>query len=268
MSDDFYTQAVEPSTPESTSENGSFSVWGALQTIVAVAILMASLFTLWTPSNLFSNALLEQMVVSFQRSTVVANTTPVAPVNRLRIGLVVGHSGYDPGASCPDGLTELDVNRKIANLTSRRLAALGYDIDLLDEFDPRLTGYQAMALVSIHNDSCNAYVPVKTGFKVAPASSQTNSDKSQRLAACLTDRYRTATGLSFDANTVTRDMTEYHAFTEIHGYTAAAIIETGFLNEDRNILVNQTDKVAEGVAAGIVCYIRNESINQQPTPTP
>jgi N-acetylmuramoyl-L-alanine amidase len=74
--------------------------------------------------------------------------------------------------------------------------------------------------------------------------------------------------LNFHANSITPDMTRYHAFDEINGNTPAAIIETGFLNLDRDILVNQTDKVAMGVRNGILCYIRNEPITQQVLPTP
>jgi len=36
------------------------------------------------------------------------------------------------------------------------------------------------------------------------------------------------------------------------------IIETGFLNLDRQILEYQPDLIAEGIAKGVLCYIRNE----------
>jgi N-acetylmuramoyl-L-alanine amidase len=63
-------------------------------------------------------------------------------------------------------------------------------------------------------------------------------------------------------------MTSYHAFDEIHNETAAAIIETGFLNLDRQILTQHPDMVARGIADGVLCYIYNESITTQPTPLP
>jgi len=85
-------------------------------------------------------------------------------------------------------------------------------------------------------------------------------EKATRLTACLTQRYAEVTGMKFHFNTITPDMTSYHAFDEINSNTTAAIIETGFLNLDREILVNEYEKVAEGVTAGILCYIRNESI--------
>jgi N-acetylmuramoyl-L-alanine amidase len=61
-------------------------------------------------------------------------------------------------------------------------------------------------------------------------------------------------------------MREYHAFREIDPSTVAAIIETGFLNLDREILTKQTDRVAAGVVGGILCFANNENI--EPTPNP
>jgi N-acetylmuramoyl-L-alanine amidase len=103
---------------------------------------------------------------------------------------------------------------------------------------------------------------------VAGASVSPQPEKTERLVACLTDRYQRATGLTFHFNTVTRDMTEYHAFDEIDPNTPAAIIETGFLNLDREILTERTDQVAKAVADGILCYIRNEDIPTQPVQSP
>jgi N-acetylmuramoyl-L-alanine amidase len=63
-------------------------------------------------------------------------------------------------------------------------------------------------------------------------------------------------------------MTNYHAFSVIDPATTAAIIETGFLNLDHDILVNHPDTIADGVVAGIQCFVNNESVKpvQQPNP--
>jgi N-acetylmuramoyl-L-alanine amidase len=50
--------------------------------------------------------------------------------------------------------------------------------------------------------------------------------------------------------------------------TTAAIIETGFLNLDRNILVNHPDVVADGIVSGLVCFVANESVQALPISTP
>jgi len=261
--------APEPAAQPQRPEN-HFSAWKAIQTFIALAFVMATLFTLWTPANLFSNSLLDQMMRAIQGPSAATSGTAyptVTPAPRPRIGLVSGHMGNDSGAVCPDGLTERDVNYKIATLVQKLLKEDGYEVDVLNEFDDRLNGYQALALVSIHNDSCNFINNEATGFKVAPSEANPLPEKSQRLTACLIDRYAAATGLHFHANSITPDMTQYHAFSEINASTPAAIIEAGFLNLDRDILINHTDVVAQGIRNGILCYIRNEPINSQ-VPTP
>jgi N-acetylmuramoyl-L-alanine amidase len=61
-------------------------------------------------------------------------------------------------------------------------------------------------------------------------------------------------------------MREYHAFREIDPSTVAAIIETGFLNLDREMLTKNTDLVAAGVVDGILCFANNENV--EPTAIP
>jgi N-acetylmuramoyl-L-alanine amidase len=185
-----------------------------------------------------------------------------------RIGIVSGHYQNDSGSVCSDGLTEQQVNLSIATLVKQKLEAEGYTVDLLSEFDSRLSQYKAIALISIHNDSCEYINDQATGFKVAAAMHSAYPEKANRLTACLVDRYQKDTGLTFHANTITNDMTYYHAFDEINTETTAAIIETGFLNLDRQILTQHTDQVAQGIVDGLNCFIRNESISTSATAVP
>lgn len=236
--------------------------------VFSVGLVVATLFTFWTPANLFSNNLRESLLQSVQPLAPMSDLPTPTASPRLRIGLVAGHWGNDSGSVCSDGLTEMEVNLKIATLVKEILNKEGYDVDLLKEFDTRLTEYRAMALVSIHNDSCDYVNDEAKGFKVAAAASSIFPEKETRLTACLSQRYQAITGMPFHYNTVTRDMKEYHAFSEIHSDTTAAIIETGFLNLDRDILTNHTDLVAQGVASGILCFVRNEDVPQVPTAKP
>ena len=249
------------------------TVSGNLQAVFAVAILMATLFTMWNPANLFSNQLLNQAFQSFVSNPAEAlvgeEGTPQPTFTR--IGIIAGHysddpTKYDPGAVCPDGLTEEKVNYNIAYLVYQKLTSLGYPTDLLQEFDSKLMGYQAAALVSIHNDSCQYINEDATGFKVASAIASASPENDARLTNCLIDRYGTDTNLRFHFNTITPDMQMYHAFYAVNSQTPAAIIETGFLNLDRTYLTEHTDTVAQGIVDGILCYIRNESI-ESVTPT-
>jgi len=242
---------------------GHFGILSSLQIIVTYAFLAATLFTLFTPNNLFSGQMVERLFSAWQANPNGAAVQPAAPADSAanRIGIVAGHWKNDSGAVCPDGLTEQEVNLKIATLVQQKLTAEGYQVDLLAEFDDRLVQYKAIALVSIHNDSCDYINDQATGFKVAAAMDSAYPEKASRLTACLIDRYHARTGLPFHANSITNDMTNYHAFSEINTETTAAIIEAGFLNLDRKILTENTDLVAQGIVDGINCFIRNESVS-------
>jgi len=237
---------------------------------LAVAVLLATLFTAWTPTSFFASNLQEQLrlILTPQAGPIAASTSQP----QLRIGIVAGHNGNDSGAVCLDGsgqvtLTEAEVNLKIASLVQKRLVEEGFQVDLLNEFDTRLNGYRAVALVSIHNDSCEYINDEATGFKVAASMDTRDLNRAQRLTACLVDRYQRATGLKFHAGSITADMREYHAFSEIAPDTITGIIETGFLNLDREILTKETDRVAEGIVQGILCFVNNENIEPTPIPT-
>jgi len=237
-----------------------------LQTTFSVAFLLATLFTGFSPKMFSGNfggiisGLLTPQPGGGEAATPVQNT--------IRIGIVSGHwgNGDDPGAVCPDGTNELDVNLKIASLVRQKLEARGYNLDLLQEFDPRLDGYQAALLLSIHNDTCDVIDSQATGFKVAASSYSRDKNLTERLSACLEDRYGKTTGLPFRSGNITVNMTDYHAFRAIDPSTPAAIIETGFLYLDRSLLVDHPDVVADGLVAGVLCFVRSESV--QPIPTP
>ncbi len=257
------------------SQARNFSIIAAFETVIAVAVIVATLLTFWTPTNLFSDQMLNQMLAAIQSDQPPQSEQPAAgtyptttPGPLPRIGIVAGHWGNDPGAVCSDGLTEENVNLRIATLVQQYLITEGYQVDLLKEKDKKLDGYQAMVLVSIHNDSCDYVNSEATGFKVAAAKSTKFPEKAARLTACMSDRYENTTGLTFHFNTVTIDMTEYHAFNEIDPNTTAAIIETGFMNLDREILTKHPDKIAKGVTAGILCFVRNEPVTQQELSSP
>lgn len=238
---------------------------------VGVAMLLATLFTAWTPTSLFASDLQEQLRLILTPQAAPNTATTAQP--QLRIGIVAGHNGNDSGAVCEDDngtvtLKEADVNLEIANRVQKSLEDLGYKVDLLNEFDTRLNGYRAVALVSIHNDSCEYVNDEATGFKVASSLETHDVNRAQRLTACLVDRYGHITGMTFHSGSITGDMREYHAFSEIDPNTITAIIETGFLNLDRDILTEQTDRVAEGVTQGILCFIKNENVVPTAVPTP
>lgn len=235
-----------------------------LQTTLSVAIILATLFTGFPPDLLTADWGGKLDLLLTPQPPPGAVTQPSG--QPLQIGIVSGHWGNDSGTVCPDGTTEAKVNLDIASLVQHKLTALGYSVDLLQEFDPRLEGYNAPLLVSIHNDSCDYIDENATGFKVAASSYSRDSQLSTRLIACLTTRYAAVTGLPFHAGSITIDMTDYHSFREVDPATNAIIIETGFLNKDYAILTQHPDLIAEGIVAGILCYVNNENVVTTPTP--
>ncbi len=239
----------------------AFTPWKIVQTIITVAVAVATLLTFWSPRNFFANRSFDSIFQSSQFETTNGEIPPTTtPSSSPRIGLVAGHWGHDSGTVCSDGLTEESVNLDIATRVKEQLMDAGYEVDLMQEFDRKLFEYQASVLVSIHNDSCEYVNDEATGFKVAAAVESVYPETALRLTNCLASRYQAITGLRWHANTITPDMTTYHAFHEIHSQTPAAIIETGFMNLDREILTRHTQVVASGVTAGILCFLKNEPV--------
>ncbi|MGC9360060.1 MAG: N-acetylmuramoyl-L-alanine amidase [Anaerolineae bacterium] len=174
------------------------------------------------------------------------------------VGLIAGHWQSDSGAVCPDGLREVDLNLAITRRVERLLRDEGYRVEVLPEYARRLEGYRADALVSIHVDSCVQL----SGYKVARAADSPDPRRDDRLVDALTSSYAVATGLDVHDETVTEDMTGYHAFHRVAPETPAAIIECGFMGGDRSLLTQEQGRVAAGIANGIVAFIESSEANQ------
>jgi N-acetylmuramoyl-L-alanine amidase len=247
---------------EFTSTTGSwFSFLGRIWPFVLFLILATA--GMWAVYMLFTPAGDEADVVAAVRNTGLSapfvKAIPAQPVTQrfaqspgpMRIGIIAGHKDFDPGAVCDDGLTEAEVNQAIAEMVVANLRTQGIRTELLAEYDARLPGYSGTALVSIHADSCDYFNEEATGFKIA-GSMLTDSFM---LSSCVEESYRQATQLPYHANTLTQDMTDYHAFYDIAPGTPAIIIETGFLNLDRELLTTNAGIPATAISDGILCYI-------------
>jgi N-acetylmuramoyl-L-alanine amidase len=258
-----------------------------LEIVVLLAILLATVYAAWSPGSGISttdqqaagldalptsSGAISQQEQSLPEATLLPAGENAQPEEDVQLGIVVGHWGdeNDPGSVCADQqLTELKVNQEIATLLEKALTEQGYKVTLLKEFDRQLAGFKALALVSIHADSCDYINDQASGYKVAAAMGQQNQAESTQLAACLRSRYAQATGLKLHSTSITPDMTSYHAFDEISPNTPAVIIETGFLNLDQQFLTEQPELAARGILDGILCFLNNEDITNnsvQPTP--
>jgi N-acetylmuramoyl-L-alanine amidase len=176
----------------------------------------------------------------------------------LRIGILIGHSGPedDPGAVCPDGRREVDINGEVGQMVIAALRRKGYQVDQLNEWDDRLDGYAADAFLSIHSDSCE--VAEASGFKVARASASAIPEIEDRLVRCLETEYALASGLGIHSDSITPDMFEYHAFLQVAPETPSAIIELGFMLADRKVLDTKTERLAAGIVASLDCFLEQK----------
>jgi N-acetylmuramoyl-L-alanine amidase len=195
--------------------------------------------------------------ISLEEGTPLPPPPTATPEGPLPIGIVAGHWGSDSGAICDGGLEEVDINLDIAQRVVETLRAEGYETQLLEEFDDRLQGYRAQALVSIHADSC--LYPEASGFKVARVEDSAVPGLEDELVDCLIAEYQTRTSLAFHENSITLDMTRYHTFYEIDSQTPGVIIEVGFMLADRDLLLNSPERVAQGIVDGILCFVEGRN---------
>ncbi len=142
-------------------------------------------------------------------------------------------------------------------MVMRLLEGKGYRVLDLDEFDERLTGLQADALLSMHVDSCVDWEGT-SGYKVARADNSSIPEIEDKFVACVTDEYGDATALPSHETSITHDMTLYHAFRKIDFNTPAVIIELGFLYHDHETLTQRQEVIAEGLARGITCFMKQQ----------
>lgn len=254
-------------------------IFRTLFTVTLTALTTATIFTWWQGPEFLSADVRDDLSIALATATnqgimVQATALPVTPNWLKRVGIISGHRGpeNDPGAVCPDGLTESEINLAVAQRVVRNLQSRGYTVDLLDEFDPRLADYTAEMLLSIHANTCQDYGELVTGYLISTADSRAGSGNDQLLVECVAEYYEESSQLARRYG-LTRDVTDYHVFREIHPRTPGAILELGFMLADRQILTEQPDLLADGITKGILCYLEPESPNilatlQAPTPAP
>nr|MBC7245139.1 N-acetylmuramoyl-L-alanine amidase [Chloroflexota bacterium] len=234
--------------------------------VIAVAVVVVAIYNVWHKEVPTLNTVTPVPSAIGTRAMVMPSPTPKPTLTPIilptgtttkpkHVGILAGHSGpqNDPGAVCPNGLREVDINLAVAERVVSLLRKRGHEVDLLEEFDERLKGYRADAFLSIHSDSCD--IPEATGFKVARVSHSAIPDIEDQLVECLYREYERITGLHRHDFSITPDMHEYHAFMEIAPDTPGAIIELGFMLSDQWILVNEPDRLAIGIGAGLLCFL-------------
>jgi N-acetylmuramoyl-L-alanine amidase len=155
------------------------------------------------------------------------------------------------------GVNEVDVNLDIAGRVAVILRAQGIIVDVLPATIP--PSYVADAFVALHADDDGGYGSA-TGFKIAHGFYRGPYD--QALVDALTKEYAASTALPLN-DQITDDMTDYYAFAwfryehALAPHTPAAILEMGYLSngEDRTLLTQAPDVVAQGIANGVLRFL-------------
>jgi hypothetical protein len=198
----------------------------------------------------------------------------------LRVGVQIGHYQNDEVPEELSGLrrngagavwgpyNERDTVQVVAELIAEELAANGIVVDLLPATVP--PGYEADVFLAIHADG-NPNESVR-GHKFA-GPRRDYSGRSQALVDALYDSYGSAISSMPEDPNISRRMTAYYAFNwaryehAIHPYTPAAIVELGFLTNaaDRQLMLNQPERLAQAVSDGVLAYLANPPA-QQPSP--
>jgi N-acetylmuramoyl-L-alanine amidase len=196
-----------------------------------------------------------------------------------RVGLQVGHwrSNELPDelqtlrtstGTAAAGIREVQVNLDIAQRTAAYLQAADVAVDLLPATVP--PSYRADAFVTIHADgSSNSRL---RGFKAATQWREWEAGLA--LVDALRQEYGKASGLAWDGGRITSGMRGYYAFSSgrfrhaISNDTPGAILEMGYLTNpaDRQLMLNQSDRLARGVADGILRFLRSKPTSGWPAP--
>jgi len=242
-------------SPPKKENPRSYSIFRMVQSIILWAVALATLFTFWNPHSFFS----AQNSIALLPTPANAEGNTVAN-NRIRIGIQVGHYKHNDGFTCPDGIKEVDVDYVIANKVSLLLGASQITAEVLNEYDLNLINYKADALISIHTRSCTDPSAAASGFTLGTSISAKETEKTNTLAACLAEQYANNTGLVFSYQVIPDDQVNSHTFLDINPQTPAVQIETGSLAVDRSILIEGSDRAANGITAGILCYLKSKGL--------
>jgi len=243
-------------------EKEDYSIFQGIQSVVTIAILIATLLTLWNPRKVFKTPNLYDLFQS-EAALETYDNNLLADDSRIRIGILAGHWQNSTGEVCADGVIEADINYNIASRIKLNLEEKNFQVNLFPEFDLDLLNYEADALVAVYSGSCLQAPPPPSGFKIGTSLTAENPEKANDLAVCLAENYQDYTNLPFTYEIINPDHSSYHIFRDIHPNTPAILIEIGALSTDRDLITNRSNSIAEGIAAGITCFVENASGNNE-----
>ena len=244
----------------------NYSFFRALITILFSALITATLLVTFSPGSEY----IDQILPTLDQTAAQTNNASQGGPKKI-IGIVPGHYGFDTGYQCGaeyNFVKENDVNLRLAVMVRDYLTNRGYSVDFLHEFDPELSDYTGLALVSIHANSCDPSPKTPSGFNVTTGGQNVYPSESKRLNDCLTYYYGQNSGLSFLGENYTPGEEYLYSFDTVNDYTTISIIHTGALSTDYRTISEKTESLAKGIADGIICYVENETVGSVYNPKP
>jgi N-acetylmuramoyl-L-alanine amidase len=162
------------------------------------------------------------------------------------------------GGAIVENIKEVEINKNIAYKVKDLLEKEGYQVEILSAIIP--PEYYADVFIALHANSTAKSI---SGFMISTPYKD-YSQKADKLKKFLIKEYQKETGLDF-LDYTTPQMTFYYAFNwskfkrAIHPKTPAVIIEMGNMQNinDLNLLLNQPEKIAQGIAKGIILFLKN-----------
>lgn len=207
--------------------------------------------------------------------------TSTAAAPAWRVGLQAGHwksnelpdelaSLRNSTGSVANGYREWQVNLDVAERAAVYLREAGVTVDVLPATVP--PSYTADAFVSLHGDGSRS--SSLSGYKIA--GHWRDWEASTALTDALRAEYGPATGLRWDGSRVTSGMRGYYALSvgrfrhAIANRTPGVILEMGYLTNasDRRLMTQQADRVARGVANGVLRFLQSTPEGGWPAPPP
>jgi len=132
---------------------------------------------------------------------------------------------------------------------------LGYPVKLLAETDLDLINFRGPALVALYTGSCDDTPDNKSGFTIGTTLSTSDLNSSNALAVCMGEIYQSSTKLDFTYQIITSDQPVYPIFEMVNPNTPMIYLEMGSLFYDQSVLIENSEKVANGIVNGIQCYL-------------
>ncbi len=234
----------------------SYTVANGIQTVISIALVMATVLTLWNPRKVFNTPSLASLVEAGATQSALEAEEQAQNERDLHIGILSGHwEDSIPGEVCQDGTLESDVNQAIALQVQQELEDRGYIVDLFPEYDLTMLNYEGAAFVALYSGSCAESPQPPSGFSIGGSFTAQNPELVDQLATCLAQEYQQATGLPFTYEVINAEDASYHIFRDISLNTPAVRLEMGSLKSDRAVIIDNPEKAAQGIVAGIQCFL-------------